>query len=132
VIPLDEERKWYRYHHLFRDFLQTRLNKIQPERVTALHRAASEWHAANGFLREAVQHALQTRDWEYAAALVEQHGVSVMLHGEVSTMYEWCAAFPEEVIRVHPTLCLFQSNALVLGYRQQNRGRIEERLQQVE
>jgi tetratricopeptide (TPR) repeat protein len=83
-------------------------------------------------LREAVQHALQTQDWEYAAALVEQHGVSMMLHGEVSTMYEWCAAFPEEVMRVHPTLCLFQGNALVLGYRRQNRGRIEERLQQVE
>ncbi|HET8564500.1 MAG TPA: AAA family ATPase, partial [Candidatus Binatia bacterium] len=132
VIPLDEERKWYRYHHLFRDFLQTRLNKIQPEHVAALHRAASEWHAANGFLREAVQHALQTQDWEYAATLVEQHGVSLVLHGEISTIYEWCAAFPEEVMRVHPSLCLFQSNALVLGYRRQNRGRIEERLQQVE
>ena len=132
LIPLDDERKWYRYHHLFRDFLQTGLNKTQPERVTALHRAASEWHAAHSLLREAVHHALQTQDWEYAAALVEQHGVSMMLHGEISTMYEWCAAFPEAVMRVHPALCLFQGNALVLGYRGQNRGRIEERLQQVE
>lgn len=133
LVPLDDERIWYRYHHLFRDFLQTRLNKIQPERVTALHRAASEWHAVHGYLREAVRHALQTHDWDYAAALVEQHGISMMIeHSEFSTVYEWCTAFPEEVMRVHPALCLFQSNALVLGFRRQNRGRIEQRLQQVE
>ena len=132
VVALDEQGYWYRYHHLFRDFLQARLNKTQPERVVALHRAASEWHAAHGSLREAVQHALKTRDWDYAASLVELHGVSMMLHSEFSTVYEWCAAFPEEVMRVHPSLCLFQGNALVLGYRRQNRGRIEERLQQVE
>jgi LuxR family maltose regulon positive regulatory protein len=132
VVALDDQGYWYRYHHLFRDFLQTRLLKTRPERVAPLHRAASEWHAAHGSLREAVQHALQTQDWTYAAALVEQHGVSMMMHSEFSTVYEWCAAFPEEVMRVHPALCLFQSNALVLGYRRQNRGRIEERLQMVE
>lgn len=132
VVALGDQGYWYRYHHLFRDFLQTRLHKTQPERVASLHRAASEWYAGHDFLREAVQHALQTQDWDYAAALVERHGVSMMMHSEISTMYEWCAAFPEEVIRVHPALCIFQSNAVVLGYRRQNRGRIEERLQQVE
>ncbi len=132
VVALDDQGYWYRYHHLFQGFLRTRLHKTQPERVASLHRAASEWHAAHGFLREAVQHALQTQDWEYAAALVEQHGVSMMMHSEISTVYEWCAAFPEEVIRVHPALCIFQSNALVLGYRRQNRGKIEQRLQQIE
>ncbi len=132
VVALDEQGYWYRYHHLFRDFLQARLNKTQPERVVALQHAASEWHAAHGSLREAVQHALKTRDWDYAASLVEQHGVSMMLHSEFSTVYEWCAAFPEEVIRVHPSLYLFQGNALVLGYRRQSRSRIEERMQQVE
>ncbi len=132
VVALDDQTYWYRYHPLFRDFLQTRLHKTQPERINALHRAACTWLTANGFLREAAGHAFQTQDWEYAAALVEQHGVSMMMHSEISTMYEWCAAFPEEVMRVHPALCLFQSNALALGYRRQNRGRIEERLQQVE
>lgn len=132
VVALDDQGDWYRYHPLFQEFLQTWLHKTQPERVAALHRAASEWHAAHGYLREAVHHALQTQDWEYAAALVEQHGVSMMLHGEISTVYEWCAAFPEAVMWGRPALCLFQSNALVLGYRRQNRGRIEARLQQVE
>jgi len=61
VIALDEQGYWYRYHHLFRDFLQVRLNKIQPQRVAALHRVASVWHAAHGSLREAVQHALDPR-----------------------------------------------------------------------
>ena len=118
--------------YLFREFLQNRLHKSQPEGVVALHRAASEWHAQHGSLREAVQHALQTRDWDYAASLVEQHGVSMMLHSEFSAVYAWCGAFPEEVMRAHPALCLFQANALVIGYRRQNRGRIEARLQQVE
>ncbi len=132
LIPLDEEQQWYRYHHLFHDFLQTMLNRSQPERVAALHRAASEWYAANGFLREAVQHALQTQDWAYAAGLVEQHGISMMLHGEFSTVYAWCAAIPEEVMRLHPALGLFQSNALVLGYHRKNQDKIAVRLQQVE
>ncbi len=132
VVALDEQGYWYRYHHLFRDFLQVRLNKTQSERLASLQRAASEWYAAHGFLHEAVKHALLTRDWDFAAALVEQHGVSLALRGEFSTLYEWCAVFPDDVMRLHPSLCLFQSNALAIGYRRQNRGRIEERLQQVE
>ena len=132
VVALDDQGTWYRYHHLFQDFLGTQLRKTEPERVASLHRAASEWHASHGFLRRAVRHAILTQDWEYAAAIVEQHGISMMMRGEVSTAYEWCAAFPEEVIRAHPTLCLIQSNALVLGYRRQNRGKIDERLGLVE
>ena len=81
VMALDDEGYWYRYHHLFRDFLQTRLQRTHPERVTSLHRAASEWYAAHSFLHEAVKHALQTRDCGFAAALVEQHGVAMALRG---------------------------------------------------
>jgi LuxR family transcriptional regulator, maltose regulon positive regulatory protein len=132
VVALDDQGYWYRYHHLFRDFLRTRLQKTQPERVASLHRAASEWHTAHGFLREAVQHAFQTTDWTYAAAVVEQHSFPLMMRGEVSTIYEWCAAFPEEVMRLHPGLSILHSWALVLGFRRQNRGRVEERLQQAE
>jgi LuxR family maltose regulon positive regulatory protein len=132
VVPLDEQGEWYRYHRLFRDFLLARLYKSRCEGVAGLHRAASEWHAAHGFVREAVWHALQTQDWEYAAARVEQHGIALMLRGEISTVAEWCAAFPEAIIQAHPTLCLLQANTLVLGYRRQNRDRVEVRLQQVE
>ena len=131
VVALDDEGYWYRYHHLFRDFLQTQLHTTQPERVAALHRAASEWYAAHGFLREAVQHAFQTADWEYAAALVEQHCFTLIIHSDIATIYEWCSAFPEEVMQTHPLLCLHQCWAWVFSFRRQNRGRIEARLQQV-
>ncbi|MGB7537364.1 MAG: LuxR C-terminal-related transcriptional regulator [Anaerolineales bacterium] len=132
VVALDEEARWFRYHHLFRDFLQARLAKSRPERVPLLHRAACEWHSREGYRREAVRHALLTRDWEYSAALVEQYGISMMMHGEVSTVFEWCAAFPETVMRVHPSMCIFQCNAWLIGYRQKNRMRIQERLRQIE
>ena len=132
VVALDDQGTWYRYHHLFQAFLQTQLQEATPERVASLHRAACEWHETHGFLREAVRHAIQTQDWEYAAAIVEQHGITMMMRGETSTAYEWCVVFPEEVIRAHPALCLIQSYALVLSYRRKNRGKIEERVGQVE
>ena len=132
VVALDDQGYWYRYHHLFRDFLQTRLLKTQPERVTSLHRTASEWLAEHNFLREAAQHAFRTHDWDYAAAFVEQHSFTMIIHSEISTIYEWCSAFPEEVMRMHPMLCILQCWPLVLSFRRQNRGRIEERLQQAE
>jgi LuxR family transcriptional regulator, maltose regulon positive regulatory protein len=132
VVPLDEQGYWYRYHHLFRDFLRARLNKTEPERVAALHRAASQWHESQGLLREAVTHALETRDWAYAADLVERHGMAMLMHSEISTVYNWCSAFPEPVMPAHPMLCILQAWTLVLGYRGENRGRIEERLQQAE
>jgi LuxR family maltose regulon positive regulatory protein len=132
LVALDEQGYWYRYHHLFRDFLQVRLNKTQPERVAALQRAASEWHAAHGSLREAVQHALQTQDWDYAAAFVEQYGFQMLTNSEFSTIYEWCAAFPDKVLQAHPALRILQSWAQVLGFRRQDRGRIEEWLRQAE
>jgi LuxR family maltose regulon positive regulatory protein len=132
VIALDDEGYWYRYHHLFRDFLRAQLYKARPEHVTALHRAASEWHAAHGFLREAVQHAFQTADWAYAATVVEQHSFTMIVHSEISTIYEWCSAFPEEVMRVRPMLCLLQGLALAYRSRRQNRARIEERLRQAD
>jgi LuxR family maltose regulon positive regulatory protein len=132
LVALDERRTWYRYHHLFRDFLQTRLLKNQPERVTALHRAASEWLAAHDFLREAAQHAFQTQDWEYAAAFVEQHSFTMIIHSEIATIHEWCAAFQEEVMDRHPMLCILQCWPWVFSYRRQNRHRIEARLEQAE
>ena len=131
VVALDDEGYWYRYHHLFRDFLRTQLHETSPERMALLHRAASEWYAAHGFLREAVQHAFQTSDWEYAATLVEQHCFTLIMHSDIATIYEWCSAFPEEVMQTHPLLCLHQCWAWVFSFRRQNRGRIEARLQQV-
>jgi LuxR family maltose regulon positive regulatory protein len=131
VMRLDDTGYWYRYHHLFREFLQTRLHDTQPEREADLHRAASEWYAAQGLLREAVQHAFLTSDWEYAATMVEQHCFTLIMHSDIATIYEWCSAFPEEVMQTHPLLCLHQCWAWVFSFQRQNRSRIEARLQQV-
>jgi ATP/maltotriose-dependent transcriptional regulator MalT len=125
VVVLDEQAVWYRYHHLFREFLRTRLEKAQPERVALLHRRASEWHEARGNLREAIWHAIETRDWEYAAELVERHGMATLMHSEFSTVYDWCKAFPEAVLRTHPFVCVLQGWTLVLGYRGDHRERVE-------
>ena len=132
VVALDDQGYWYRYHRLFRDFLQTRLRKTQPESVAMLHRAASEWYATHGYLREAVQHAFQTQDWTYAAALVEQNSMTMIVHSEISTIHEWCSEFPEEVMGKHPMLCLLQGLALACSFRRENRDRIEARLEQAE
>ncbi len=132
VVALDDQQNWYRYHHLFRDFLQTRLNKTRPEAASALHRTACEWLAAHAYLREAAQHAFLVGDWEYAAAFAEQHGFTLIIHSDIATIYEWSAVIPEAVMQKHPLLCLQQCLALAYGLRRQNRARIEARLQQVD
>ena len=132
IVPLDDQGTWYRYHHLFRDFLQNRLKKIDPGRVGTVNRIASEWFSNHNFLREAVQHAIGTRDWDYAASMVEQHCFTMMLHSELFTIAEWCAALPDEVLQRHPLLCIMQSWTLVFSFQRQNREKVEALLHQAE
>lgn len=132
LVPLDDDGTWYRYHHLFRDFLRARLDRTQPERTGPLRRAACEWLAEQGYLREAAHHAFGARDWEYAAAFVEQHSFSLIIHSDMSTLYQWCSAFPDEVMQRHPMLCLQQGLALAYSFRRQNRARVEALLQRVD
>jgi LuxR family transcriptional regulator, maltose regulon positive regulatory protein len=132
MIPLDDEAFWYRYHHLFRDFLRARLIQSEPDRVPVLHRAASEWYAVQNLLPEAVSHALETGDWDYAAEVVELHGMTIFNRSEISILHKWCESFPEETFRTHPLLCILQAWPLGLSYRKENRRRVEERMQQAE
>ena len=71
LIPLDVQRQWYRYHHLFADVLQTHLLEIHPDRVSILHQRASAWYEQNGLRSDAIRHALAARDFERAAGLIE-------------------------------------------------------------
>ncbi|MCL4562148.1 MAG: LuxR C-terminal-related transcriptional regulator [Chloroflexi bacterium] len=132
LVALDDQGCWYRLHHLFRDFLLSRLNKMQPEKVNALHHLACTWLAEHAFLREAAGHAFQTGDWEYTAVFVQQHSFTMIIHSEIATIYEWCSAFPEEIMDAHPMLCILQGLALAYSFRRQNRARVEARLQQAE
>ncbi len=105
LIPLDDEQRWYRYHHLFADLLANRLQQILPANaVQGLHCRASEWLARNDLLNEAIKHALEGKDYERAASLVGQEVRTMMFSGRVSTLKNWLEAFPEASFQTHPRL----------------------------
>jgi LuxR family maltose regulon positive regulatory protein len=112
VIPLDDERRWYRYHHLFADLLRVHLSQAQPEQTSELHRRASDWYERSGLIADAVHHALAASDYERAARLVEGNALVLMDHGQLSTLLEWMRALPDQVARSRPWLCIAHAWAL--------------------
>jgi LuxR family maltose regulon positive regulatory protein len=113
VIALDDERRWYRYHHLFADFLRSRLQREQPEGIRELHRRAATWYELNGWISEAVRHALAAQDHDRAADLVENVARKMWNRGEVMTLLGWLEVLPEEARRRRPQLLLQYSAALL-------------------
>jgi LuxR family maltose regulon positive regulatory protein len=103
VVPLDDERRWYRYHHLFADALRAR----QGERSAELHAAAARWLAEHGLLTGAVDHALTSGDHEHAADLVELALPEQRRRREDHTLRAWAAALPDDVARRRPLLATF-------------------------
>ncbi len=109
LVPLDDEQQWYRYHHLFADLLANRLRQTLPANaIQGLHCRASEWLAQNDLLDEAIQHALEGKDYERAAFLVEQVARPMMFTGRVNTLGNWLAALPEVSFHTHPPLNLYR------------------------
>ena len=104
LIPLDDQRRWYRYHHLFGDVLQARLLDERPELVEELHRRAAEWYAQEGESDEAIRHAIAGNDFERAADLVELAIPAMGRDRRESTVRRWLEAIPEQVIRIRPVL----------------------------
>jgi LuxR family maltose regulon positive regulatory protein len=113
LIALDDERRWYRYHHLFADVLRHRLIKKSPTAFDELHQRASAWFENEGLTTESVNHALAARSWERAALLMETAGESLRKGGGVATLTHWIQALPDSVCRAHPALSLTYSRALV-------------------
>jgi LuxR family maltose regulon positive regulatory protein len=107
VVPLDDQREWYRYHHLFADALRARLLAQHPDRVPELHRAASRWHAERGMLADAVTHAVDGADSDRAADLVELALPGLRKHRQDRTLREWLRALPDDVVRRRPLLATF-------------------------
>jgi len=93
LISLDDQRHWYRYHHLFAEVLRGRLQQTQPSLLPALHRRASLWYEQHGMVLEAVHHALAATHVERVADLIEQQGYSLALHGQVQKMLDWLKGF---------------------------------------
>ncbi|MFZ0534405.1 MAG: tetratricopeptide repeat protein, partial [Anaerolineales bacterium] len=115
VIPLDDQRQWYRYHHLFAEVLQAHLREAQPDRVSALHRRASEWYEQNGLPSDAIRHALAAEDFEGAAGLIELAWPTVE-DGSLSTKWiGWVKALPDVLIRARPVLSVWYANALLVS-----------------
>ncbi len=117
IVPLDHERRWYRYHHLFADVLRVHLMAEQPDQVPALHRRASEWHAHNGSMDNAIRHALAAGDFERAATLVELAVPEMRRNRQGATVTElgWLKALPDELVRLRPVLCVDYAYALFGG-----------------
>jgi LuxR family maltose regulon positive regulatory protein len=111
VVPLDDERCWYRYHHLFADFLRGRLT---PERLAPLHLRASEWYEGSGLVAEAVGHALSAGDHERAARLMERGIGQTWYRGEVVTLLGWLRKLPKETMLRRPLLLVWYAAALML------------------
>lgn len=104
LVPLDEERRWYRFHTLFREVLLARLQASQPEQAPRLHREAARWYQRQGWLHEAIPHALATRDFGFVAELIEGYAELLFLQGEMKTLLTWIKLLPQEVLRAHPRL----------------------------
>ena len=105
LIPLDNQRKWYRYHHLFADLLRYRLQSEHPELASELHRRASQWYQKSSFISEAFFHALAVPDYILAADLAEQQVLSMVGGSQITTYLEWIRAIPDSVIFTRPYLC---------------------------
>jgi LuxR family maltose regulon positive regulatory protein len=126
IIPLDEERRWYRYHHLFTDLLRQRLRQTQLEQVPTLHRRASEWYEQNGFVDEAIEYALRGEDFERAAHLIEKATEVVWVRSENTKLQRWLDRLPTELLLSKPQLCIVHAWYLYLN------GQLEEAEQRLQ
>lgn len=123
LVPLDEERRWWRYHHLFAELLRSRLSAGHPEEVPELHRRAAAWSQERGLVDDAVNHYLRAGDPSRAALLVERHVEELLLRrSERATLDRWLAALPPEVVSPRRRLLLAEAIAAQLE------GRIDDAL----
>jgi LuxR family maltose regulon positive regulatory protein len=115
LIPLDDERRWYRYHHLFADVLRSQLRQRDPDLYSELLRRASVWYEEEGLVEEAVEHALAASDFARAAELIEQYGLGLGEAGRVETVLAWLRGLPEALIVTRPVLCACHAMILFLS-----------------
>ncbi len=104
LIPLDDQRQWYRYHHLFADVLRMHLQAEQPDHVPALHRRASEWYEQHGSPADAIRHALAGDDFDRAANLIELAAPAMRQSRQEATLLGWLKALPDDLFQARPIL----------------------------
>src|SRR5690606_16675046 len=106
LFQLDEERQWYRYHHLFASYLLRQLSESSPLLKTDLHRRASQWFRDEGFFSEAMEHALQSGDIDYAADLLEQSCQDFTYSGNIRQVASFAAKIPGDILNRYPRTLL--------------------------
>lgn len=114
LIPLDAERGWYRYHHLFGDFLNGRLTQqATPEQIARHHGCAARWYAQHHQPLAAIEHALKANDFALAADIIRQVGHEVLMFGEGLTLRQWIEGLPSNLQTDDPRLSLFYIWSLI-------------------
>ncbi|EFH83191.1 LuxR C-terminal-related transcriptional regulator [Ktedonobacter racemifer] len=108
LTPLDETRRWYRYHQVFADMLLQRLQQSAATLVPELHRRASLWYREQGMLAEAVAHARSSGDWESIANIAEEAGVELISRGNVQMVMNWVAMLPRLIVFSRLRLFLYE------------------------
>jgi len=113
IVPLDNQRAWYRYHNLFADLLRKRLQEKAKEQVSELHLRASRWFEENGSVDLALTHALDGKDFERAARLIEAIAERLLMRGQAATLLHWLEAMPDEMIHRKSLLHSLKGLALI-------------------
>ena len=109
IVPLDDKRQWYRYHHLFADLLRMRLNQAQSEQFTILYSKASEWFEQNDYPDEAIKYSLRTENHERSTHLLDKYIEQIINRGEYTNAMLWLEKIPEELLHTKPDLCILNA-----------------------
>lgn len=118
LMPLDDERKWFRYHPLFADLLRKQLTRLHPDLPVQLHHRASEWFEREGLTAEAIEHAFAAQDLQRAARLIEAVAVPMItMESKVSTLLGWLTKLPHDLVDTRPWLCIALAAAYLAGGR---------------
>ncbi len=115
LVPLDTERLWYRYHHLFADVLRVRLRAEAPDQVPSLHQRASDWFASHGLVEDAVRHALAAEDVDRAAYLMEEALPELRRTRQDGLLLAWVRSLPESVVRRSPVLSILSGWSMMMS-----------------
>ena len=115
LVPLDDKRHWYRYHHLFADVLAMYLMAARPDQISTLHQRASEWYEQHGSAADAIRHALAAEDFARAANLVELAWSAMSRSRQETTLLGWLKALPDELFHCRPVLSVHYAHALLAG-----------------
>jgi LuxR family maltose regulon positive regulatory protein len=113
LIPLDDQRHWYRYHYLFADVLRMHLMSEYPDQVSVLHQRASEWYERNGSVADAIHHSLAAKDFDRAAELIERAVPAMRQSRQEATLLRWLQALPDGVFQHRPVLNVHYAGTLL-------------------